>query len=254
MHVSDLIRQFLSLVAWLTMLTVIFVPLERWFAIRQSTRTREQTFRDLGYYFVNSLAKTVLLSVVAAVLIRATHRILPEAYFDWVGDLPLAVRIAATFVIGEIGFYWGHRWSHQFPILWQFHVQHHEPSHLDWLINTYAHPIDIIWGRLCGLVPIFLLGLAGTGAHDSNVPVMILTIVGVFWSFLIHANIRWPLKWIEPIIATPRFHHWHHTKSGQIDRNYASMLPILDRLFGTLHLPGREWPQDYGVRERERSN
>ena len=34
---------------------------------------------------------------------------------------------------------------------------------------------------------------------------------------------------------------------GAIDINYASLFPIYDWLFGTHHLPEKEWPENYGV-------
>jgi sterol desaturase/sphingolipid hydroxylase (fatty acid hydroxylase superfamily) len=49
-------------------------------------------------------------------------------------------------------------------------------------------------------------------------------------------------------VTTPAFHHWHHTNDGPdlIDKNYASMLPWIDRLFGTHYLPGH-LPGTYGI-------
>jgi sterol desaturase/sphingolipid hydroxylase (fatty acid hydroxylase superfamily) len=69
------------------------------------------------------------------------------------------------------------------------------------------------------------------------------------WGFFIHANLRWRFGPLEWLVATPAFHHWHHTRSEARDRNYASMLPCWDWMFGTLHLP-RHWPAAYGVDEK----
>ena len=66
------------------------------------------------------------------------------------------------------------------------------------------------------------------------------------WSFCIHANLRWRLGPLEELIASPAFHHWHHTKDDHKDHNYSSMLPFMDRVFGTFYLP-REWPAEYGT-------
>src|SRR5688572_32092692 len=48
-----------------------------------------------------------------------------------------------------------------------------------------------------------------------------------------------PLRWI---LATPRFHHWHHAAETEaMDKNFAVHLPLIDRLFGTAYLPeGRD--------------
>jgi sterol desaturase/sphingolipid hydroxylase (fatty acid hydroxylase superfamily) len=237
------------LILQLVLLTAIFVPIERWFARTPGRRSRAATLVDLGFYFLNGLLPAMILALPVALLTAASHRLLPGGYFDWLNHLPLWLQLVATFAIGEAGFYWGHRLSHEIPLLWRFHVVHHRAERLDWLINTRSHPVDIVIGRLFGLAPIYLLGLAGRGAGAGNLPAILFTLVGIAWGFLIHANVRWAPRWLEPLIATPRFHHWHHTRSGQIDRNYAAMLPIMDRMFGSLHMPGRQWPDDYGVRD-----
>jgi sterol desaturase/sphingolipid hydroxylase (fatty acid hydroxylase superfamily) len=65
------------------------------------------------------------------------------------------------------------------------------------------------------------------------------------WGFFIHSNIRVRLGPLEWLLSTPAFHHWHHTRHDHVDRNFAAMLPVLDRIFGTHHLP-RSWPSEYG--------
>ncbi|MBY9061467.1 hypothetical protein K7957_00785 [Sphingomonas yunnanensis] len=49
------------------------------------------------------------------------------------------------------------------------------------------------------------------------------------------------------MVATPAFHHWHHVADAPLNRNFASTLSMIDRLFGTLHLPARAWPAHYGI-------
>jgi len=56
----------------------------------------------------------------------------------------------------------------------------------------------------------------------------------------------WLARWFEEVLATPAFHHWHHTLDDHKDHNYASMLPFMDRIFGTFYLP-QAWPAAYGT-------
>jgi sterol desaturase/sphingolipid hydroxylase (fatty acid hydroxylase superfamily) len=76
-----------------------------------------------------------------------------------------------------------------------------------------------------------------------------LMLITTVWGFFIHANVRWRLGPLEWLISTPAFHHWHHTLAEPRNRNYASMLPCWDWLFGTSYLP-REWPTAYGIEEK----
>ncbi|MGL6043873.1 MAG: sterol desaturase family protein, partial [Sandaracinobacteroides sp.] len=55
-----------------------------------------------------------------------------------------------------------------------------------------------------------------------------------------------PLEWL---IASPRYHHWHHANQAQaIDRNFGGQTLVWDRLFGTLYLP-EPFPARYGTDE-----
>jgi len=237
-----------SLTAWLVILTLVFVLLERFFTLRSAPGGRKGVGRDLAYYFLNSLVPTAILGLLGAVLAATVGRLLPQPWHDFVGTWPLWARSLVFFVVGEVGYYWGHRWTHVSPFLWRFHAVHHAAEHVDWLTNTRAHPLDMIFGRLCGLVPAYALGLVAPTTHTQDIVPLLILFVTTAWGFFIHANLRWRYGPLEEVIATPAFHHWHHTNDpDHRDRNFAATLPVLDRIFGTMHLPRRAWPSVYGV-------
>lgn len=133
------------------------------------------------------------------------------------------------------------------PSSWDFHSIHHAPEEVDFLTNAHGHPFDIAFGRFCGMIPIFALGLAGNvHAPEYKVPAA-ATLIALLWGYFVHANVRWRFGPLEWLFATPAFHHWHHTHSGPINRNYAANFPVLDWAFGTAHLPD-EFPSDYGIK------
>jgi lathosterol oxidase len=69
-----------------------------------------------------------------------------------------------------------------------------------------------------------------------------------FQAVFIHANFGAGLEQLEPFLATPRFHHFHHAAEPEaIDKNFAVHLPVIDRIFGTHFLPGERWPRGYGI-------
>lgn len=232
---------------WLLILAAIFLPLERLFPLQRQKILRKGIGVDLGYYFLSSLLPGLVLAVPLSFVAMGAHRVIPTSLHAEVAAWPLWLRASAGLVVGEIGFYWGHRWAHEIPLLWRFHSIHHSAEHLDFMVNTRAHPVDLLFVRLCGLIPLYLLGLASPlTASGSLVPVLIV-LTATVWGFFIHANLRWRLGPLEWLVSSPAFHHWHHTAPAPRDRNYASKLPWMDRLFGTHHLPRRQWPTSYGI-------
>jgi sterol desaturase/sphingolipid hydroxylase (fatty acid hydroxylase superfamily) len=233
------------LAAWLVLLAILFIPLERMFALRPAKIFRPGSLTDLGYYFLNGIVPGLFLSVPIAATAWATHRLMPDSVTAALAHLPMGVRFFAAFVVTEAGLYWGHRWSHEIPLLWRFHAVHHSPTRVDWLVNSRGHPVDFVFTRLCGLVPLSLLGLAG---DSTPIPLLVL-LPGAIWGFFIHANVRWRFGPLEWLIATPAFHHWHHSNDDPeaLNKNFAPTFPWIDRLFGTLHLPKDRQPLIYGT-------
>ncbi len=246
-HLQAFLIDAFRLSLWLTILAVIFVPLERLFAAHPQKLFRKEIGADLVYYFLSSLVPALLLSAPLGLLAWVVHRAVPSSFLAASAGLPLWARAFAGLVAAEIGYYWGHRLSHEIPFLWRFHCIHHSAEEIDFLVNTRAHPVDMVFSRLCSLAPIYVLGLGDpVGPAGSLVPVLVI-LIGTIWGFFIHANLRWRFGPLEWLVSTPAFHHWHHTRTGPINRNYASTLPWLDRIFGTHYLPKKELPSAYGI-------
>ena len=233
--------EVLRLAVWLVLLSALFVPLERLVAVHRQPVFRAQFAVDLAYYALNSLLTGAVLAFPLALLGATVHAIMPGSLLRAIADLPSWLTLVLSLLIAETGFYWGHRLSHEIPLLWRFHAVHHSAEQLDFLANTRAHPVDIVFVRLCGFVPVFALGLT----QGVAIPAIII-VLGTLGGFFIHANLRWRFGFLESLLATPFFHHWHHTNDSMRDRNYAAMLPLVDWVFGTLHLP-QQWPSSYGI-------
>src|SRR5579885_1723921 len=109
---TDLLR----LAVWLLLLMMVFVPLERLFGLHPMKVFRRSFLVDLGYYFLNSLLPKALLVTPMALLASGLHFLVPAALHAWIGGWSLWARLAAALVVGEFGFYWGHRWAHEIPM------------------------------------------------------------------------------------------------------------------------------------------
>jgi sterol desaturase/sphingolipid hydroxylase (fatty acid hydroxylase superfamily) len=238
------------LAVWLLLLGVIFLPLERLFALRPRKILNKTLAADISFYFISGIVPALLLASPLALAAHIAHDFVPFRVHVAVAAWPLWVRVVAGLVVSEIGFYWGHRWMHEIPFLWRFHAVHHSPTEIYFLVSARAHPVDNAFTRLCGLIPVYVLGIATPLTPAGGLVSALLVLILTAWGFLIHANVRWRLGPLEWLIATPAFHHWHHTLSDHRDHNYAPMLPWVDRLFGTYYLPRNQWPETYGTETR----
>jgi lathosterol oxidase len=220
----------------------VFIPLERFFALRPDQPTFRKEWRtDLVYFGVSSLLVQVftLLTLKPAMVLFDWAR--SPAWAAEVAALPGPLQFVAILALTDLTQYWIHRAFHRVPALWRIHAVHHSAETMDWLAGSRLHLVDVAVTRGLTYVPIYVLGFAEGPLFAY---VAFVSIQATF----IHANVRFrfgPLRWL---LATPQFHHWHHAADpAAVDRNFAVHLPVLDRLFGSYYLPGDEWPAAYGI-------
>jgi sterol desaturase/sphingolipid hydroxylase (fatty acid hydroxylase superfamily) len=234
-----------GIVVGLVILAIIFIPLERLFALRPRLILRTGWRTDVVHYLINGAALKVGLVVTVAVVGTVLRAFVPAPFRTAVAASQGSVQIVAALAIATVGGYAGHRAAHEVPLLWRFHRVHHSVREMDWLAANHLHPLDQIFVRSAAVLPLYALGF---GRMSLGAFVVLTTLQAIF----IHANVRLtfgPLRWV---IATPQFHHWHHAREPQAyNSNYAGEFPAVDALFGTLYLPAHRWPARYGVDDSE---
>jgi len=224
----------------LLVLGLVFVPLEALFPLRLQKVLRQGWQTDLKHFFV-SHAGVQLLSFAALIPAQVLLAWAIRADFQRaVAAQPLALQVVEIVVAVDFATYWIHRAFHQMPWLWNFHAIHHSSLEMDWLAGSRMHPVDVVVTRAAAFLPVFVLGFAAPALYAY------LAFVS-FHAVFIHANVRWRFPYLRWLITTPQYHHWHHTSDEEgIDKNFVSLLPLWDVLFGTAHQPDY-WPRHYGT-------
>ncbi len=226
--------------------TIIFVPIERMLHVRNQSPLRPEWRTDLAYYFVGHiLVQFILIAVTAstttmdALIASDTVKAAIQSWPIWLQFI-LAVFVADLFQAGL------HRIYHNVPFLWRFHAVHHSSRHMDWLAGSRIHLIEILLTRSAVLTPLVVLGFSAPAINGYVI------LVGI-QAVLAHANLRINFGWLEYVLVTPRYHHWHHARHADyMDVNYAIHLPLVDMLMGSFKRPpANVWPEEYGVMKLE---
>jgi sterol desaturase/sphingolipid hydroxylase (fatty acid hydroxylase superfamily) len=175
----------------------------------------------------------------------------------WAAGLDLGTRpgwatggvgLAFDLLLLDFLIYWWHRANHRFPFLWRFHEVHHLDRFLDVTTSVRFHFGEVILSALAraGVILLFAIPLSSVLAFEA------LVLAGAAFH---HSNLRLPpqmeraLSWV---VVTPAIHWVHHHRIRRdTDSNYATVLSLWDRLFGS-RSPTRRTPEmEIGVEGRE---
>lgn len=206
-------------------------------------RLRRGWVTDSVYFLVNRIPIGFGLLAIALAAGAAGNAFVPASLRDMVGAQPIWAQTLALILVGDLCFYAMHRLFHSVPFLWRFHAVHHSIQELDWLAAHRVHPIDQILTKGASLIPCFALGFSGEA-------IALFFLIYQWHSLTLHANVGIGLGPLHWLIASPRFHHWHHADHPEAwNKNFAGQLPLWDLLFGTAHMRRDAMPARYGIED-----
>jgi sterol desaturase/sphingolipid hydroxylase (fatty acid hydroxylase superfamily) len=209
--------------------TVIAIPIfalliavEAYLVIRENRENfdRKDTWTNIFIGFM-SVAWGALFGLVTSLIYLWAYELAPykmpmDALWAWV----------ILLFVDDFAYYWFHRISHEVRFFWNFHVVHHSS-------NQYNLSVAVRQSWFSGVahwvfyLPIAFLGFplwAFATMHGLN----------LIYQFWIHTKLVGKLGFLEKILNTPAHHRVHHGVNNQyLDRNYAGIFIIWDRMFGT---------------------
>ena len=137
-----------------------------------------------------------------------------------------AVSFAVTFVAWDFFYYWSHRWQHERRLMWANHVTHHSSQHYN-LSTALRQPWQGYF-TFGVYAPMPLLGMPPHHIAKAGQ-------LNLLYQYWIHTEAIDKLpKPVEAVFNTPSHHRVHHGANPQyLDKNYAGIWIVWDKLFGT---------------------
>jgi sterol desaturase/sphingolipid hydroxylase (fatty acid hydroxylase superfamily) len=178
--------------------------------------SRTNIIMGLGSLVVNGSARVGALIGYAALYALTPLRLDPHRWYTWVFAL----------LVVDVIWYGYHRASHRVRLMWAAHQAHHNSQRFNY--TTAVRQKWNPWFELVFWVPLPLLGMP---------PWLIFTSfsVNLIFQFFVHTERvgRLPAP-IEFVFNTPSHHRVHHASDPDyLDKNYAGILIIWDRMFGS---------------------
>src|SRR3954469_11052851 len=178
--------------------------------------TRTSITMGLGNVTINIVWKLVVVTIYAALYELTPFRLDSHDWWVW----PL------LFFADDLAYYWFHRVSPVSRLFWASHVVHHSSTHFN--LSTALRQTWVPMTYLPFWLPLLLVGFP---------PWMVL--LAQSWSLIYQFGLhterisRLPRP-VEAIFNTPSHHRVHHGANEQyLDRNYAGILIIWDRIFSS---------------------
>lgn len=231
---------------YLVALIAIMVGMERLMPARPDWNMTRASFltRDLPMLVINAaaiFATTLIVTWMAQRIGQAPFA--PKHWLPWWGEAIAAILISDFF------WYWLHRYSHEGKgwlgrWLWKVHVLHHLPDRVYVFMHVASHPINSALVRVILMLPPLVLGFSPEGIFAASV-------FNGFQGLVSHFNVDARAGWFNRIFMGTELHRFHHSANPAEAKNYAAVVTIWDRLFGTLENHPGEIPDQLGVWDRE---
>lgn len=208
------------------------------FAIKSGARG-DYDWRDTATSLVMGFGNTFAAVIFGAAVVGLGVWIHQFRLFD----IPVTWwSLVLCFIGDDFFYYWFHRTAHRVRWFWASHVIHHSSQHYN--LSTALRQT---WTGQFSLSFIFRLPLFLAGFD----PKLILFCAGLnlVYQFFIHTEVVRRLPWgLELWLNTPSHHRVHHgTNARYLDRNYAGVFIVWDRMFGTFEAERDDEPPRYGI-------
>lgn len=207
--------------AYASGLYVILLLVELLWDVRSKKRVRFwEPLTNVSFYLVTAIAeKGIYGMIIGMAFVFLSDFALFEIPMNWSTWI-------ICLVLADFTYYWMHRCEHRVRLFWTLHSVHHSSEEYDlttamrlfWFLDV------TLW---LFFAPLILIGFNGLQVLSC----MVIVFTYMTW---VHTEKIDKLGWFDRYFNSPSVHRVHHGSNRQyIDKNYAGILVIWDRIFGS---------------------
>ncbi len=169
----------------------------------------------------------LLTSALSLLFVFGFARVLSERIFYAGPASPLRVlgEATAALLLYDFAYYGLHRVMHIKKVMRFVHGEHHRARNPSALDSFFQHPVELFSGIALMYAAVWVVG-----------PVHVYAFVIAFFVYsmlniVVHSGIAFGGPLWKPFDFLAKKHHHHHM--DQFDKNFSSLTPLPDLLFGT---------------------
>jgi len=169
-------------------------------------------------------------SLITISAVKAAGFVVYVVLYTHVAPWHLSMRTWWAWVLAltgvDLAYYWYHRFTHRVRVGWAAHQAHHSSEYMNF--GTALRQKWNPWFDFFFWLPLPLLGVPPWALYVSYG-------FNLVYQFFVHTELVSKLPWpVELVFNTPSHHRVHHGSDPiYLDRNYAGILIVWDRMFGT---------------------
>lgn len=208
---------------------LLFIAAACLLGYRQRVLSRASMLNTLATFAVVAV-NLVLIPVIylASEAMRAFYAQfgIPSIPVDFWMTTPWPLVALIAVVARDFADYWSHRCMHT-RIGWPIHAVHHSDTHVNGFTTLRVHALEIVVMQAFYIALLSWIGIPGELVVATHV-------FTALHNAYVHLEIDIDHGRYNVLLASPRFHRWHHADDPRAyGKNLANMMPLWDKLFGT---------------------
>lgn len=194
-------------------------------------RLVEGTATNIGFFLSNILFAPAVYLAAGAVESLYDRLDVPHIPTSVWQNLPTWVLVPIAIFAYDFANYWSHRLMHM-RWLWPVHAIHHSDPDVTGLTAYRIHFLEVL---IMLVSYTLLLSWLGFPQDVLGYSAAVLSLHVIY----VHLDLDWDHGWLRHVVASPRFHRWHHADvPAAYGKNLANHFPVFDLVFGTYYVPG----------------